>query len=297
LFEALTGKSIWAGKSVEEVNTFYQQGKLYPIPKKFQKHTEFCELIEECWNFDPQDRPSFREIRRKIEKSGLADEEMNQDYEVESALDESDAGFTKRFSSAPMLVTHSPKPPPKRAASVPENNAPVSTASSPGLGSPSPTPAPRPSEGLTLPYENANVMDYPEFLAMIVACRHKAKKYVTISFGTNLTFSETPIVWRFTPLPSKDAYQISLPVVAAQSFGKTPETVFQAYFSVNAGHKDNLMRASINPFEPEVFVPRPYNEPDVYAISTRDLKKKKGQKKGTPIQKFVMAEGDRLTAK
>ena len=300
LFEILTGKQIWAQKSLDEVMAFYSRGATYPIDPKSHENPAMASYIQDhCWHKDPRERPSFREIRRFIEASGFADAEMYQNgiydtgndaetsISISSTTPISNTSF--RAPSAPVTKLEQPQPQqPKTMLGVQVPSF-LSGGSSANNNNNIAAIPPK------LPSADANVMDFGEFHGTIRAVRHKKLSYVSVMFSAELSFSETHVLWRFEPT-GNDSYVISCPVVAASTFGKVPATVFIASISINRGQRDKQLLVKFDSKSPDSFSPRPYNDTNVYALSTNDLEKQKAAKKGAPIQRF-WAASDRIHCK
>jgi serine/threonine protein kinase len=285
LFQILTGKVIWSGKSVEEVVSFYRQKTMFPMPRNVQ-NPALVKLIRECWNFDPNQRPSFREIRRGIEANDHADAELNQDYETVGLADRvvSDAAPLRSSAKAnappPAMTpkmssqqTYAPASSPV-AAAVPVNRPyqfgdrtrrrlGVSTAAAPA------------SAGVdaSIFCGGAEPMRYEPFRAQIRSCRKN--QFVAIDFGLELSYSSKPTIWEFVPLPTKDGYHISTPCIAAQTLGAVPEQECDAFWflDVLSDAKNPVMKVKLDPKDREAFVFRPYNQPGAYGIASCSTKK------------------------
>jgi serine/threonine protein kinase len=71
LYEIATGSVPWAGVSLDEVKSFYREKTCLEIPEEVD--SQFAKLIRLCWQFEPKERPSFRDIVKVIGNSGSAD--------------------------------------------------------------------------------------------------------------------------------------------------------------------------------------------------------------------------------
>jgi E3 ubiquitin-protein ligase KEG len=68
LFEIATGAVPWAGVSLDEVKSFYRDKQCLEIPEDVD--SLFVKLIQMCWQFEPKQRPTMRELLKVIGNAG-----------------------------------------------------------------------------------------------------------------------------------------------------------------------------------------------------------------------------------
>jgi mitogen-activated protein kinase kinase kinase 7 len=66
LYEILVGRAVYADYSEERTMYLVITGTRPELPTKMPK--EVNSLITRCWSDDPDDRPSFSDIRRDLER-------------------------------------------------------------------------------------------------------------------------------------------------------------------------------------------------------------------------------------
>jgi serine/threonine protein kinase len=71
LYELVTNTIPYQDLDTEESvkNEVCVQKKTPPIPEGIEVHPTLLDLMKKCWNWDPEQRPSFTEIVQTLEKT------------------------------------------------------------------------------------------------------------------------------------------------------------------------------------------------------------------------------------
>ena len=83
LYELITHHPPFAGCNPLQIVRAIDQGDLPAIPPETQE--DLAQLTEDCWKAEPEDRPDFEEIIRRLKQINVIFSKI-ENYEVEHSL-------------------------------------------------------------------------------------------------------------------------------------------------------------------------------------------------------------------